>query len=232
MSNSTSEWAQRRIRSYREELVVRITGLLSGDGELNAHPYLILNRLSTPVSRDYTLFQPVVCIAIQGTKQLILGGETYRYDPEHYLISTVELPIMYILSDVSDEHPYLGIRIILNPSLVASVLMDHGGKVSRVRSKLRAMDVGPIDADMLSTAVRMIRLLEDQRKQRSQRSPVLGRRSASPRAKATAKETATETATAMARTASSRKLKIDWRMRPRFVISDRSWRGRCRFRQT
>lgn len=164
MGSSTSIRAEQRIQSYREELVERMTDLLPEDGELNASPYLLLNRLSTPVSREHTLFQPVICIAIQGKKQLILGGETYRYDPEHYLVSTVELPITYILSGVSDKNPYLGIRVLLDPSLVASVLMEHGREVGKTNSKLRAMDVGPIDADLLDAALRLVRLIEDPRK--------------------------------------------------------------------
>jgi AraC-like DNA-binding protein len=141
-----------------------MTNLLPEDGEIAASPYLILNRLSTPVSKEYTLFQPVVCIAVQGTKRLVLGGETYKYDPGHYLISTVELPIMYALADVSEEHPYLGIRVLLDPSLTASVLMEHGGKIKKTNSALRAMNVGPIDADMIDAALRLVRLLEDPRK--------------------------------------------------------------------
>lgn len=164
MGNSTSTRVKQRIQGYREELVERMTNLLPEDGELNASPYLLLNRLSTPVSREHTLFQPVICIAIQGKKQLILGGETYRYDPEHYLVSTVELPITYILSGVSDKNPYLGIRVLLDPSLVASVLMEHGREVGKTNSKLRAMDVGPIDADLLDAALRLVRLIEDPRK--------------------------------------------------------------------
>ena len=150
-----------RLRRSRGELVELIMELLPDDGEIEALPFLLANRMSLPVSRDYTLFQPVLCIAVQGTKHLIFGSETYQYDPGHYLLTTVELPIIYATSNVSPENPYLGMRVVLDPSLVASLLMKHGGKMTSSRSELRAMDVGEINAEMLDAALRLLRLVGD-----------------------------------------------------------------------
>lgn len=152
-----------RLTASREELAQRIRELLPEDGEVDALPFLLANRMSTPVSRDYTLFQPVLCIAVQGTKHLIFGSEAYQYDPDHYLLTTVELPIIYATSNVSAKNPYLGMRVILDPTLVASVLMKHGGEIKSSRSELRAMDVGEINADMLDAALRLLRLVDDRR---------------------------------------------------------------------
>jgi hypothetical protein len=52
-----------------------------------------------------TLAQPALCILAQGSKSLILGDEQYAYDPLHYMVVSVTLPISGVLLDASPEHP-------------------------------------------------------------------------------------------------------------------------------
>ena len=54
---------------------------------------------------------PGFCLVIQGSKEILLGDNCYRYDPDHYLISTVELPATGCAQIASADRPYLGLRL-------------------------------------------------------------------------------------------------------------------------
>lgn len=69
---------------------------------------------------------PSFCVIAQGSQQVLLGGSLYRYDPAHYLLSTVELPVVGQVVEASAERPYLSLRLELDPALVGSVMVEAG----------------------------------------------------------------------------------------------------------
>jgi AraC-like DNA-binding protein len=97
-------------------------------------------------------------VIAQGSKHILLGEQSFRYDPAHYLITTVELPLSGEVVDASPERPYLGFKLLLDPSLVTSVMIESGiGQADGDSS--RAVDVSPLDANLLDATVRLARLL-------------------------------------------------------------------------
>jgi AraC-like DNA-binding protein len=108
----------------------------------------------------YTVFKPSFCIIAQGSKQMLLGEEVFRYDPGHYLISTVVLPVVANVIEASEERPYLGFQLHLDPAVVAAIMMESGIKTKKSDASVKAMNVSPIDADLLDAALKLIRLLD------------------------------------------------------------------------
>ena len=51
-------------------------------------------------------------------------------------------------------------RLDLDASLVASVMMDSGIEAKKGQASVKAMDVSSIDADLLDAVVRLVRLLD------------------------------------------------------------------------
>lgn len=49
-------------------------------------------RSNRPMARTPVLYEPCICIVVQGRKRGYLGAETYVYDPQHYLVLSVPLP--------------------------------------------------------------------------------------------------------------------------------------------
>src|SRR5256714_1038479 len=154
-----AEREQQRMLSIREELVERMATALPEDGSLEAFPGFFLARSSKPTQSVQSVYQPAFCLVAQGGKHVLLGEELYRYDPGHYLIFTVDLPVVFQVEEASKEQPYLGLRLNLDPSLVASVLMESGVEAKKGDASVKAIDVSPIDAGMLDAVVRLVRLL-------------------------------------------------------------------------
>jgi AraC-like DNA-binding protein len=155
-----SELETPRAEACREELAVRIARAIPEDGRVEPLKGLQLNRASTPTEPLYGVSQPSLCVIAQGSKEVLLGESRYRYDPAHYLLATAELPVVGQVIEASAERPYLSLRLELDPALVGSVMVEAGYLASRNGGDVRAMDVSPLDADLLDATVRLVRLLD------------------------------------------------------------------------
>jgi AraC-like DNA-binding protein len=155
-----SERETHRARAYQEELAARIARAILDDGEVERLKGLHLFRSSTPTEPLHGVSKPAFCVIAQGSKEVLLGDRLYRYDPAHYLLATVELPIVGQVIEASAERPYLSLRLDLDPAIVSSVMVEAGHLSSRNQGDVRALDVSPLDADLLDAVVRLVRLLD------------------------------------------------------------------------
>jgi AraC-like DNA-binding protein len=149
-----------RAYAYREELAERIARAVPEDGTVEPLKGLHLNRSSTPTDPLHGVSQPSFCVIAQGSKEVLLGDSRYRYDAAHYLLATIELPVVTRVIEASAERPYLSLRLELDPALVGSVMVEAGHLSFRNGGDVRAMDVSPLDADVLDATVRLVRLLD------------------------------------------------------------------------
>ena len=160
MKKLDSKREAERMRSNSAELIDRIAAALPADGTLEAFPGFHLARASNPTEPVQSVYPPSFCFVAQGSKRALLGEEVFRYDPEHYMIYTVDLPITFQVDEASEERPYLGFRLDLEPALVASVIMESGVRIKKGDASTKAMNVSSVDADLLDGIVRLVRLIE------------------------------------------------------------------------
>jgi AraC-like DNA-binding protein len=149
---------ERRVRGNREELLERMARALPEQGAVEALDGLFLARLTRPMESALALYQPAFCLVVQGGKQALVGEEVLRYDPGHYLLFTVDLPIIFRVEEASEARPYFGMRLNLDPALVASVMVEAGAETRKGDASTKAIGVNTIDADLLDAVVRLVRL--------------------------------------------------------------------------
>ncbi|MEH2339495.1 AraC family transcriptional regulator [Nostoc sp.] len=149
-----------RAQANRDELTERIAQTIRNDGTIEPLKGLHLKRSSSPSESCHGVSVPAFCVIAQGSKEVLLGNDRYQYDPMHYLLATVELPIVSQILEASKEQPYLSVRLDLNPTLVGSVMVEAGYPSSRSRADVKAIDVSPLDANLLDAVVRLVRLLD------------------------------------------------------------------------
>jgi len=141
-------------------LAERIGRAIPEDGTREPLAGLHLFRSSTPSELLHGVSKPSFCVIAQGSKQVVLGDSVFRYDPAHYLLATVELPVVGQILEASPERPYLSLRLDLDPALVGSVMVEAGHLASRNPGDVRALDVSPLDPNLLDAVVRLMRLLD------------------------------------------------------------------------
>jgi AraC-like DNA-binding protein len=149
-----------REQANREELVERIARTICEDGTVEPLKGLRLHRSSSPREPLHSMYDPVFAVIAQGSKELLLGEERYRYDPYHYCLGTVELPVVSQIIEASKERPYLSLRLELDPSLVGSVMIESGHTPQTSHINVKAINVSPLDSGLLDAVVRLVRLID------------------------------------------------------------------------
>lgn len=149
-----------RMQADQDELAERIEHALPEDGLLEAQSGLFFRRISKPGERVFAISEPSFCVIAQGRKEILLGGDIFQYDSAHYLITTMELPLIGEVVEATPKKPYLSVRLRLDPSLVTSVMVESGLGQPYDGSSLKAVDVSPLDSNLLDATLRMVRLSE------------------------------------------------------------------------
>jgi AraC-like DNA-binding protein len=150
----------KRAQADRDELIERIAQTIRQDGTIEPLKGLHLNRVSSPSECLHSVSIPAFCVIAQGSKEVFLGNDRYQYDPMHYLLATVELPIASQILEASQSQPYLSLRLDLDPTLVGSVMVEAGYPSPQSRTNVKAIDVSPLDTSLLDAVVRLVRLLD------------------------------------------------------------------------
>jgi AraC-like DNA-binding protein len=154
------KWEIVRVQTNRDELVERIARKIRIDGGIETLKGVHLFRASSLREPVHGVVVPSVCMIAQGSKEVHLGDSHYRYDPFHYLLATIELPSVSRVLEASKERPYLSLRVNLDPSLVGSVMVETGQTFPPGQTDMRAINVSPLDGDLLDPFVRLLRLLD------------------------------------------------------------------------
>jgi AraC-like DNA-binding protein len=151
---------RQRREAARAELVARLARIVPADGTVEPLDGLRLRRASEPTELGHGTSFPSFCVIAQGAKETRLGERRFGYDPDHYLVASSALPIASRVIEASTERPYLGVVLALDPTLVGSVMVEAARPAPRGRAAISAMDVGPLDADLLEAVLRLVRLAE------------------------------------------------------------------------
>ncbi|MEG4404931.1 AraC family transcriptional regulator [Microcoleus sp. MON2_D5] len=149
-----------RAQAHRDELTERIAQAIRHDGTIEPLKGLHFYRSSSPSECVHSVSIPSFCVIAQGSKEVLLGSDRYQYDPMHYLLGTVELPIASRILEATQEKPYLGLRLDLDPTLVGSVMVEAGYPSAQREASVKAIDVSPLDTNLLDATVRFVRLLD------------------------------------------------------------------------
>jgi AraC-like DNA-binding protein len=160
MSQLHAEREAQRVQANREELIERIARAMPEDGVAEPLMGLHVARVSLPRQPVHSVLGPSFCVVVQGSKEFLIGDSRYRYDPLHYLLASVELPIVSRVMEASKGRPYLSVRLELTPTLVGSVIVESGRSLPPRHTDVRAVDVSPLDVNLLDAVVRLVRLLD------------------------------------------------------------------------
>jgi AraC-like DNA-binding protein len=160
MNRPQSEREVHRAQAARDELAERVARAVGEDGDVEAPGGLRLHRRSAPTPKDHGVSSPAFCVIAQGEKEVLLGDESYRYDADRYLIAAAALPTASRVIGASEERPYLGLVLGLDPALVGSVMVEAGHPAPRDHAAVRAIDVSPLDSGLLDAVLRLLRLLD------------------------------------------------------------------------
>lgn len=125
-----------------------------------AIPALHFSRFEHPTDpKSYTLGASI-CLIVQGSKRVMLGEDAYVYDASHYLVTSVDLPVVAQILEASPKRPYLGLILGIDHKLVAQLLVDGDFPVQEPRRSDRGIGVSLVSLPLLKAVVRLVELLD------------------------------------------------------------------------
>jgi AraC-like DNA-binding protein len=103
-------------------------------------------------------YEPVLCVAVQGAKQLFVGDAVLTYDQRHFLVVAVDLPVMAAIVEASPEEPYLCVALQLDRLAIIDILSSLPPEPA-VEDPV-GITIGALDRDLLDPLVRLVGLID------------------------------------------------------------------------
>ena len=152
------ERGRQRLEASRVELLEWVAGTIREDGTVDLPGGLRLFRASSTTELTHGVSYPALCLIVQGSKEVILGSDLYRYDANNYLITAAALPTENRFTEASEERPCLGVVLRLDPAVVGSVIVETTRPGERNQASVRAFSASPLDASLLSAVIKFVKL--------------------------------------------------------------------------
>ena len=92
-----------------------------------AMPRLVIYRLDSPNAASGLIYQPVVCLVLQGRKRTFIGDGVLEYGPSECMVVAAELTAMGQVCEASTDEPYLALNLLLDPAVISTILLDMNG---------------------------------------------------------------------------------------------------------
>lgn len=147
-----------------EELASLISRLAPTDGvHATAIPRLALIRAGQPTEPMHNVHEPALCIVVQGRKRVILGDRLYHYDRSHYLVVSVDLPVIGQVIEATPEQPYLCVKLDLDRVSLGAIMLEAGVDEAAATEAGPGLTLNPAAPELLDAVLRLVRLLETPR---------------------------------------------------------------------
>jgi AraC-like DNA-binding protein len=96
---------------------------------------------------------------MQGAKEVVVGGQVYRYDPAQSLLVSVNMPALTHVADATPDRPCLAVRVPIDPAVVGELLAD-GSAIPPLGRPVRGLGVIDLEPPLLDAVGRLLGLLD------------------------------------------------------------------------
>ncbi len=126
------------------------------------YPGLILGRFNRPVSRYPLVYAPSICVVAQGRKHVYSANERIIYDPLHYLVVALPLPLEAEVVIASPKRPFLAMALEIDMSMIGKLLLEMSEEEQFEEDKRSGTSVyaSNMNNDLLNAVARLLRSLE------------------------------------------------------------------------
>lgn len=154
------------VDARQQELADRIARFVPADGVHGTDwAPLTLIRASAPNDHLPSVYEPCLCVVVQGSKQALVGDRVFHYDPLNYLVVSVTLPAVGKILDASPERPYLCLRLDIDTREVSRLMLDQGADITveAPGAGEPGLYVASMSGALLDAVLRLVRLLDTPR---------------------------------------------------------------------
>lgn len=118
---------------------------------------LTIIRATAPSGLLHAICRPLVCLVLQGTKQVDMGMQRFAFGAGDSLLITADVPTVSQITRASLVEPYLSLVFELDPALIAELAMEMNALPVNDGNPVR---IDPTDAEVAAAAQRLLELLD------------------------------------------------------------------------
>lgn len=164
MAKSTNTAAEdgKQVVAVRNELIRKMMVHAAVEGDTIAPiSGLRLYRRSMATACNSAAYMPSLVVFLQGQKRINVAKKTYLCGPAHFLLTSVDMPVVSQVIKATPEAPILGLVLALEMPIVRE-LLNHGEfHFSTVPTEAQAMAIGISSLELLSACSRLLDLLDE-----------------------------------------------------------------------
>lgn len=141
-----------------ETLKARASALWRRHGRETGLPGLFVIVAEAQSSLIHSIYEPSICIVLQGAKFSQLGGQAFLYGAGECLITSLEVPVRARIVEACERTPYIAIVLRIDPKVVAELLLElvHGD--TQTAAVPAALCVHPLSEDLIDPLERLLAL--------------------------------------------------------------------------
>jgi len=150
--------------SQMAELLKSFPAIDDGPSESSLKGVLFFKE-TKHIPRKPMVYNPGICIVVQGHKIGYLGGQTFRYDAKNYLVTSVTMPFE-CETFASPEEPLRGLYIDIDMAQLHDLIGRLGlqAEIGIASEKGLPRGIGPavMDEDMADATTRLVKCLQSE----------------------------------------------------------------------
>jgi AraC-like DNA-binding protein len=123
-------------------------------------PGLRMMYVESPPGDLHSVYRPLVCLILQGAKQMTVGREERIFAAGQSVIVSADMPVVGRIVQASPSDPYLAVAVELETTILRELAAQLGGVRPQRPSETRTLFAQDTEAATLDCASRLMRLLD------------------------------------------------------------------------
>jgi AraC-like DNA-binding protein len=121
---------------------------------------LRMMRLYKPSGPIRSMYRPLVCLILQGSKQMTIGRQARVFEAGQSVIVGIDVPVIGRITQATREQPYLAVAIEIDLPVLQEVVLQTSPAAFRPERQATPLFAEDLDATIIGCASRMVALID------------------------------------------------------------------------
>ncbi len=165
----------RDFEEYRFDMINYISAKHNNEGVIQTDiPNLELFISNSLNEQLYIMYEPSLCLILQGKKAVVFGEEQFTYNQNQFLISSTHIPAKVKIIEASKEKPYISFSLKFSLDDIYQVLKSiNQPKENNNKQSEKGLFFGNMNIELYESIYRLIELLKKDKEDIAFLSPLL-----------------------------------------------------------